>query len=179
MLARITQHWPIWLIATVSYPLAGIAGRALAGPASDWTSALLAGAIAGLIIGLAQGLAIAPRRPDLRWAVAMAAGSGVGLAISVGLGLSPLATGLVTGALIGVAQAAVLTMAATDPRRSVLAWPLVVAAAWGLGWTVTTAIGVDPTAGWAVFGMSGALTSQVITLVAAFGLERVSTAVPA
>ena len=172
MLERITQHWPLWLLATVSYPLAGIAGRAVAGPATAVMSALLAGAIAGSVVGLGQALAMAPRRPDLRWALAMAVGSGVGLATSVGLGLAPLATGVLTGALIGVAQATVLTVSAVDPRRSVLAWPLVVALAWGLGWTVTTAVGVDPTAGWAVFGLSGALTSQVLTLAGAFGLVR-------
>ena len=164
MFERITQHWPLWLLATVSYPLAGIAGRALAGPATTWTAALLAGAIAGLVVGGAQALA-------------MAVGSGIGLAVSVGLGLAPLATGLLTGALIGIAQAAVASRAALDARRSVLAWPVVVALSWGLGWTVTTAIGVDPAAGWAVFGLSGALTSQVVTLLGAFGLVRPSAAV--
>ncbi len=179
MFERITQHWPLWLLATVSYPLAGIAGRLVAGPATTWTAALLAGAVAGLVVGGAQALAMAPRRPDLRWALAMAVGSGTGLTLSVGLGLAPLATGLLTGALIGVAQAAVASRAALDPRRSVLAWPLVVALAWGLGWTVTTAIGVDPEAGWAVFGLSGALTAQVVTLAGAFGLVRTTSVVPA
>jgi hypothetical protein len=179
MLERITRHWPLWLLATVSYPLAGIAGRLVAGPATTWTAALLAGAIAGLVVGGAQALAMTPRRPDVRWALAMAVGSGIGLAVSVGLGLAPLATGLLTGALIGVAQAAVAARAALDPRRSVLAWPVAVALAWGLGWTVTTAIGVDPEAGWAVFGLSGALTSQVVTLAGAFAHVRTSSALPA
>lgn len=180
MFERITQHWPLWLLATVSYPLAGIAGRVLAGPATTWTAALLAGAIAGLVVGGAQALAMSPRRPDVRWALATAVGSGIGLAVSVGLGLAPLATGLLTGALIGVAQAAVESRApraSLDARRSVLAWQVIVALAWGLGWTVTTAIGVDPAAGWAVFGLSGALTSQVVSLLGAFGLVRTSATV--
>ena len=176
MFGRITQHWPLWLLATVSYPLAGIAGRLLAGPATTWTAALLA--------GVSPGSSSAAPRPwrcrlaarIIRWALAMAVGSGIGLAASVAIGLSPLATGLLTGALIGIAQAAVASRAALDPRRSVLAWPVVVALAWGLGWTVTTAIGVDPEAGWAVFGLSGALTSQVVTLAGAFGLVRTSSA---
>lgn len=176
MFGRITQHWPLWLLATVSYPLAGIAGRLLAGPATTWTAALLAGVVSGLVVGGAQALAMSARRPDIRWALAMAVGSGIGLAASVALGLSPLATGLLTGALIGIAQAVVASRAELDPRRSVLAWPFVVALAWGLGWTVTTAIGVDPEAGWAVFGLSGALTSQVVTLAGAFGLVRTSSA---
>ena len=169
----------MWLLATVSYPLAGIAGRAVAGPATAWTSALLAGAIAGRVVGVGQAIVMSPRRPDVRWAIAMAAGSGAGLGVSVGLGLTPLSTGLVTGALIGVAQATVLALAAGDARRSVLAWPVVVAVAWALGWTVTTAIGVDPNAGWAVFGLSGALTSQVVTLAGAFALVGRSAKVPA
>jgi hypothetical protein len=179
MFERIAQHWPLWLLATIGYPLAGIAGRLVAGPATTWTAALLAGLVAGLVVGGAQALAMSPRRPDLRWALAMAVGSGIGLAVSVALGLSPLATGLLAGALIGIAQATVASRAALDPRRSVLAWPVVVALAWGLGWSVTTAIGVDPEAGWAVFGLSGALTSQVVTLAGALGLVRTSSAVPA
>ena len=35
-------------------------------------------------------------------------------------------------------------------------------AAWALGWAVTASIGVALEAGWPVFGLSGALVSQVI-----------------
>jgi hypothetical protein len=179
MIGRITRSWPAWLAATVSYPLAGIAGLAVAGSATTWTAAIVAGSVAGLVIGGAQALAMTPRRPDVRWAVATAAGSGIGLAISVMLGLAPLATGLVMGALIGVAQTSMLRYGTAEARRATLAWPLVVAVAWGLGWTVTTAIGVVPAAGWAGFGLAGALASQVTTLVGALAIVRTTAAVPA
>jgi len=170
MLERIAQHWPAWLAATISYPLAGIAGRLVAGPATAWTSALLAGAVAGLVVGGAPALAMSPRRPDLRWPAVTAVGAAIGLAVSVTLGFAPLPTGLLMGALIGIGQASVAFAGSSVATRAIVAWPAVIAAAWALGWSVTTAIGVDPAAGWAVFGLSGALTSQIVSLAGAFAV---------
>lgn len=43
-----------------------------------------------------------------------------------------------------------------------LAWIPASAAAWALGWTVTTAIGVDPDDRWPNPGLSGAATLTVV-----------------
>ena len=45
--------------------------------------------------------------------------------------------------------------------------------AWAIGWAVTAGIGVALEAGWPVFGLSGALVSQVIAgVVALEGLAQ-------
>jgi hypothetical protein len=170
MLRSITRHWPLWLVATLAFPLGGIVGRSIGGEATTAISALIAGLAAGLVIGLGQALAIDWRRPSWRWIAGTGVASGVGLTVAVGLGLPPIATGLVTGALVGAAQA--VALGADEPSKRRIGWVMTTVVAWSLGWTVTTAIGVDPTAGWAVFGSSGALTGQVVTLLGAIVLER-------
>ena len=77
------------------------------------------------------------------------------------------ALGLVSGALIGAAQAAVLMRAGTS---NAWLWIPVTGLAWGVGWLVTSGIGVALAAGWPVYGLSGALVSQLITAVALWQL---------
>ena len=42
-------------------------------------------------------------------------------------------------------------------------WVMASGAAWAIGWAVTSGVGVALAAGWPVYGISGALVSQVIT----------------
>jgi hypothetical protein len=101
------------------------------------------------------------------------AGTAVGLAAALALftaaigqietSLEAVALGVVSGALIGAAQAAVFLRAGTS---NAWLWIPVTALAWGLGWLVTSGIGVALAAGWPVYGLSGALASQIITAVA-------------
>jgi hypothetical protein len=165
MFHRIPGRWPAWLVATIAYPIAGLAGYAVAGPVDGPVPGLVAGLVAGVVVGVAQVVAAGERdrRVAGSWIAATAIGLGLGAAFGSGLGLALPVTGVVAGGAIGVGQ----WLAAGTPDGRLVAWPVVTAAAWGIGWVVTTAIGVDPAAGWAVFGVSGALVAQTLTLVGA------------
>ena len=70
--------------------------------------------------------------------------------------------GAVTGALVGLAQAAVLW-----PRTGFVAlvWPLYLAGAYALGWVVTTAGGIAVEEQFTTFGAFGAVTATFLTAV--------------
>jgi hypothetical protein len=149
-----------WIVTLVAFPFAGLAARAVAGPVDATWPALLAGAVAGAVIGTAQWLALRRVGADPRWILATAAGLAVGLGVghaALGYGdtVGDLAVlGAVSGAAIGVAQWWVLR----GLVRNSAWWIPASAVAWALGWTVTTAIGVDPDDRWANPGLSGAAT---------------------
>lgn len=72
--------------------------------------------------------------------------------------------GFVSGAALGVAQAAVLWPVV---GRWTGIWPPLTAAAWALGWWTTSAAGIDVERHYAVFGASGALVATALTGLAA------------
>jgi hypothetical protein len=163
-----------WIVAIVGFPIGGYLGHAIAGPAATAPAALLSGLVAGAIIGLGQALSLGLRgQPLAIWA----GGTAVGLAVALGIvtaaiGLietqaEAVALGVVSGVLIGAAQAAVLMRAGVS---NAWLWIPVTGLAWGVGWLVTSGIGVALEAGWPVYGLSGALVSQIITAVALWRL---------
>jgi hypothetical protein len=163
-----------WIAAIVGFPIGGYLGHAIAGPAATAPAALMSGLIAGAIIGVLQALSIGLRgQPLAIWVGGTAAGLAVGLAIvtaaigQIETSTEAAALGLVSGALIGAAQAAVLMRAGTS---NAWLWIPVTGLAWGVGWLVTSGIGVALAAGWPVYGLSGALVSQLITAVALWQL---------
>ena len=159
-----------WVAAIVGFPIGGYLGHAVAGPAATAQAAVLSGVVAGAIIGLGQAVLIGLRGPSLAMWVG---GTAVGLAVAIGIVTAAIgqiettteavALGVVSGLLIGAAQAAVLMRAGIS---NALVWIPVTGLAWGVGWLVTSGIGVALAAGWPVYGLSGALASQVITAVA-------------
>jgi hypothetical protein len=154
----------VWTATLLAFPLAGIAARAVVGPVDATWTAAAAGAIAGLVIGAAQWLALRRIGADARWILATGGGLalGLGLAFAVfGYGdtVGDLAiVGAVSGLGIGIAQWPLLH----GLFNGSVAWIPATAAAWALGWTVTTAIGVDPDDRWANPGLSGAATITVL-----------------
>ena len=68
--------------------------------------------------------------------------------------------GAVSGLAVGVAQGTSLGGRRDSPRYAgrTLGWAAFTAAVWALGWAVTTAIGIDVSQQWAVFGAAGCLT---------------------
>ena len=49
-------------------------------------------------------------------------------------------------------------------------WIAATAAAWAVGWLITASVGVALAPGWPVYGLSGALVSQIITAIALWRL---------
>jgi hypothetical protein len=173
--------WPAWGAAFLGFPVGGAATYLLVGPIETVGTAAIAGAVAGGAIAAAQWLVLRRRLPlSALWVPATAGAMAVGLAVGhVLLGddttMQPLLLrGLMTGAAIGVTQAALLRGVLPTP----LVWAAVVAAAWALGWSVTAAVGIDLPRKWAVFGASGALTYQLVTgPILAYLLRRNALAV--
>ena len=134
------RGWLIWTSGFLAFPVAGLAGTAVAGRVDSPVAALLGGAVTGLVIGAGQALASSRRLDPRRWIPATAIGMGLGLllgAATVGYrtSLADLALmGALTGLVLGVAQAIAL------PRHTQLrwAWAAALPVLWSLGWTVTT-----------------------------------------
>jgi hypothetical protein len=51
------RSWGLWTAGFLAFPIAGLAGRAIAGPVDDLLAALVGGATPGLVIGVGQSLA--------------------------------------------------------------------------------------------------------------------------
>ena len=157
-----------WIVAIIGFPIGGYIGHMIGGPAATVPAALISGLIAGAVIGAGQALALGLFRPQALalWAGATAVGLGVALAaVTAVIGLIETQTeaiilGAISGLALGAGQAALLMR-----ERIANAWMWFVASgvAWAVGWAVTSGVGVALTAGWPVYGISGALASQIIT----------------
>ncbi len=165
------RPWALWTAGFLSFPLAGLAGGAIAGPVDDLVAALVGGAVTGLVIGAGQSLAGRGAVPATRWIPATAVGMALGLALgasAVGYrtSLADLALmGLLTGLPLGIAQALAL------PRPRWI-WAVATPPLWALGWTVTTLFGVDVERQYTVFGATGAITVSALSGLVLFGLRN-------
>ena len=158
-----------WMLTFAGFPLGSVAARLVAGPIDGPTAALVGGLVSGAVLGAFQAWGLGRHRPAaLAWVVATAVGLSLGLlagaaAVDYGTGMSELVLqGVVCGFAVGLAQAVVLV------RRvgtAAFAWPFALGAAWGLGWAITTALGVEVDEQFTVFGSSGAITVTALTLV--------------
>ena len=164
----------LWAATLLAFPLAGLAGRAIAGPVDAVWTAILAGAVAGLVLGAAQWLVLRRVGIDTRWILATAGGLAVGLGLAFAIfgygdSVGDLAVvGAVAGLGIGIAQWPLLH----GRVDASFAWIPATSAAWALGWAVTTAIGVDPDDRWATYGLSGATVTTVIMGVVLWSLRK-------
>jgi hypothetical protein len=159
------RPWLIWTAGFLSFPIAGLAGTAVAGRVDSAAAALAGGLVTGAVIGAGQSLSSSRRLDPRRWIIATAVGMGLGLllgAVAVGFrtSLADLAVmGALTGLMLGAAQA----LALPAPARYRGAWAATMPALWALGWTVTTLIGIDVDQQFTVFGASGALTFAALS----------------
>jgi hypothetical protein len=161
---RLLRPWALWTAGFLAFPIAGLAGRAVAGPVDDLLAAVLGGAVTGLVLGVGQFL-VARGALGRRWMPATAIGMSVGLAIgaaAVGYrtSLGDLALmGVLTGIPLGVAQA--LALPSTIRRRRL--WTVTTPVLWGLGWTVTTLGGIAVEDQFTIFGSYGAITFSALS----------------
>jgi hypothetical protein len=165
-----------WIVATVAFPIGGTVAHLVAGPAATVPAALISGLIAGAIVGLGQAIAQGLRIELLAmWVGATAVGLGLALAV-VTLVIGQIDTmpdaallGAVSGLAIGAGQAALLVRERIGANGWI--WVPASALAWAVGWTVTASVGVALAPGWAVYGLSGAVVSQLITGVVLWRLS--------
>ena len=159
------RAWLIWTAGFLAFPIAGLAGTAVAGRVDDPIAALLGGTVAGVVLGAGQTLASGGRLDIRTWVPATAIGMGVGLllgAVTVGYrtSLADLALmGALTGLVLGPAQALAL------PRATRLRWLWAagVPALWALGWSATTLGGIAVDEQFTVFGAYGAITFSALS----------------
>ena len=154
-----------WLPTFLAFPIGGWLAIETVGSLHDPASAAAGGLLAGAVIGAAQWLALRSGGIGRRWigftAAATAAGSALAATLT-GAGTEVadmMLAGLVTGAAVGAAQSTLLG----GGRRAAAAWTGVSAAAWPLGWLVTSQVIVDLERGYYMFGSSGALIVTVLT----------------
>jgi hypothetical protein len=173
-----TKAWLLWTAGFLAFPIGGALATGATGRINDVGSALLGGLIAGAVIGTGQWL-VARRLLDPRtWipatAVAMGIGLGVGAwAVGYGTSLGELALmGFITGIPLGAAQAYLLR----DRLANAWLWAAAMPLLWALGWTVTTAGGIDVDQQFAVFGAYGAIMFMALSGVL---LDRLRAATPA
>ncbi len=154
--------WPSWGLAFLGFPIGGAAATLLVGPIDTVGAAAIGGAVAGGVIGAAQWLVLRRRLPlSVLW-TPVTAGAMALAHVVLGDGTTTLLLllrGLIVGAAIGAAQAALLRRVVPAPTI----WAAVVTTGWALAWPISAAIGLDLTLKWAVFGASGALAFQLAT----------------
>jgi hypothetical protein len=160
-----TKAWLLWTAGFVAFIIGGALATAATGRINDFGSALLGGLIVGAVIGTGQWL-VARRLLDPKtWIPATAVAMSIGLAVGAwlvgyGTSLSELALmGFITGIPLGAAQAYLLR----DRLANAWVWAAAVPLLWALGWTVTTAGGIDVDQQFAVFGLYGAITFMALS----------------
>jgi hypothetical protein len=160
-----TKAWLLWTAGFVAFIIGGALATAVTGRIDDFRSALVGGLIAGAVIGTGQWLVARRLLDPQTWipatAVAMSIGLGVGAwAVGYGTSLGELALmGFITGIALGVAQAYLLR----DRLANAWVWAAAMPLLWALGWTVTTAGGIDVDQQFAVFGLYGAITFMALS----------------
>jgi hypothetical protein len=159
------RSWLLWTAGFLAFPIAGLAGTAVAGRVDSPLAALSGGAVAGLVLGVGQTLA-SRRRLDIRtWVPATAVGMGLGLllgAVTVGYGTS-LGDLVLMGALTGLVLGPAQTLALPRGTRWRWTWAAAVPALWTLGWTATTLGGIDVDEQFTIYGAYGAITFSALS----------------
>lgn len=160
-----TKAWLLWTAGFVAFIIGGALATAVTGRINDFRSAVIGGLIAGAVIGTGQWLVARRLLDPQTWipatAVAMSIGLGVGAwAVGYGTSLGELALmGFITGIPLGAAQAYLLR----DRLANAWVWAAAMPLLWALGWTVTTAGGIDVDRQFAVFGAYGAITFMALS----------------
>jgi hypothetical protein len=174
-----TKAWLLWTAGFVAFIIGGALATGVVGRINDVGSALIGGLIAGAVIGSGQWLVARRLLGDPRsWIPATAVAMGLGLLVGAGVvgygtSLGELALmGLISGIPLGAAQAYLLR----DRLANAWVWAAAVPLLWALGWTVTTAGGIDVDRQFAVFGAYGAITFMALSGVL---LDRLRASTPA
>ena len=176
-----TKAWLLWTAGFLAFPIGGALATGATGRINDVGSALIGGMVVGAVIGTGQWL-VARRLLDApTWIPATALAMGIGLAVGAwvvgyGTSLGELALmGFITGIPLGVAQAYLLR----DRVANAWVWAAAMPLLWALGWTVTTAGGINVDQQFAVFGAYGAITFMALSGVLLDRLRATTPVAPA
>jgi hypothetical protein len=149
----------------IGFPIAGVTARAVAGDIDTASAAVIGGLAGGIVLGITQaGIGGIDADDRLRWVGATGAGLAAGLtagAIAVGYRTdtaSLVVMGAITGAAVGLGQAASVPMRRVDR----IMWAVATPALWAGGWLITSQVIVDADRQHAVFGSSGALAVSAV-----------------
>jgi hypothetical protein len=173
--------WLIWTAGFLAFPIAGVAGRVVAGRVDSPAAALVAGLVTGAVIGAGQCFVSRGRLRLVPWVLATALGMGLGLLLGatvVGFqtSLADVAVmGALTGVVLGVAQAVALP--AQTRRR--WWWAVAMPPLWALGWMVTTLAGIPVEEQVTIFGATGAVTFSALSGLLLYGLLLPRSTTPA
>jgi hypothetical protein len=157
--------WLWWTAGFLAFPIAGVAGRLVAGRVDDPLAALLAGLVTGAVVGTGQWLASRGRLRPLPWIAATTVGMGAGLlagatVVSFQTTLVDVAVmGALTGLVLGITQ----TVALPARTRRRWWWAAAMPLLWALGWSVTTLAGIPMEEQITIFGASGAVTFSALS----------------
>jgi hypothetical protein len=172
------KAWLLWTAGFVAFIIGGALATAVVGRINDVGSALLGGLIAGAVIGTGQWLVARHLLGNPQtWIPTTAVAMGIGLVVGAwvvgyGTSLGELALmGFITGIPLGVAQAYLLR----DRLANAWVWAAAMPLLWALGWTVTTAGGIDVDQQFAVFGAYGAITFMALSGVLLDRLRAATT----
>ncbi len=173
MSASSNTRWGLigrWLLAFLGFPIGGGLTYLIIGAVDDPIKGVIGGAIAGAFIGGAQWLALrSDRDVDATWVAVTTTGLAAGIGLSTALlgresdVNSVIGRAALTGITLGAAQAYQLQ----HKGGASITWALVVALAYTVAWPVTRLVIRDNIQmGYIVFGSSGAILFQIITLIA-------------
>ena len=176
------RSWLIWTAGFLAFPIAGVAGRLVAGRVDSPLAALLAGLVTGAVIGAGQWLASrasAPTRAAGSWPLRSAWVLGLLLGATVVGFRTSLADVAVMGALTGVVLGVAQTVALPAQTRRRWWWAVAMPLLWAVGWTVTTLAGIPVEEQVTIFGASGAVTFSALSGLLLYGLLLSRSTTPA
>jgi hypothetical protein len=177
------NFWLTWFVAFIGFPIGGTLAKLLVGPVNNPATAALAGAITGAALGTAQWLVLRQQSSiSILWIMATSLGMALGLAVSVAFFGSEveqnlLWRALVTGLIIGIAQALIIRIELSVTILKAVVWALTIGVGFVLGWFITRSVGVDLSPKWSVFGSTGAWAFQILTGTIMFFLLRSSSVI--
>ncbi len=161
-----------WLLAFIAFPIGGALTYLIIGALDTPLKGIMGGALAGVVLGGAQWLALRHTHPvNTRWIVFTGAGLAVGVGASialVGAGTDPNSI-VLRAAIAGIALGAAQAVVWRQQGSAALLWLVAVAITYTVAWPVTRlVIGDNVQMGYVIFGSSGAILFQLLTLLALF-----------
>ena len=173
--------WLIWTAGFLAFPVAGLAGRFVAGRVDAPIAAAAAGLVTGAVIGAGQWFVSRGRLQPLPWIVASALGMGAGLLLGATVVRFETSLGdiAVMAALTGLGLGLAQTLALPGRTRRRWWWAAAMPFLWALGWVVTTLAGIPAEEQFTIFGASGAVTFSALSGLLLHGLLPVRGATAA